>query len=58
MNLQEIVQQYRGTTLPKLIEKQIKSLNLDTLLKAIQKHLPPFSKRLSQTSRCLYTCVR
>lgn len=43
MNLQEIVQQYRGTTLPKLIEKQIKSLNSDTLLKAIQStyhHFP------------------
>ena len=36
MNLQEIVQQYHGATLPKLIEKQIKSLNEDTLLQAIQ----------------------
>jgi len=43
MNLQEIVQQYRGTTLPKLVEKQIKSLNEDTLLQAIQStyhHFP------------------
>src|SRR5207302_8679732 len=36
MNLQEIVQQYRGATLPKLVEKQIKSLHEDTLLQAIQ----------------------
>lgn len=36
MNLQELVQQYRGATLPKLVEKQIKSLNEDTLLQAIR----------------------
>lgn len=36
MNLQEVVEQYRGATLPKLVEKQIKSLNQDTLLQAIQ----------------------
>jgi hypothetical protein len=43
MNLQEIIQQYRGATLPKLVEKQIKSLNEDTLLKAISgtyEHFP------------------
>ena len=43
MNLQELVQQYRGATLPKLVEKQIKSLNEDTLLQAIQatyQHFP------------------
>ena len=36
MNLQEIVQQYRGATLPKLVESQIKSLNEDALLHAIR----------------------
>src|SRR5215469_4987029 len=36
MNLQEIVHQYRGATLPKLVEKQIKALNEGALLQAIQ----------------------
>jgi len=36
MEFQEIIQQYRGATLPQLIEKQIKSLNESTLDKAIQ----------------------
>ena len=36
MDLKNIVQQYRGTTLPKLIEKQIKSMDRDTLQAAIQ----------------------
>lgn len=43
MNFTEIVQQYRGTTLPKLVEKQIKSLNEDTLVQAIRgtyEHFP------------------
>lgn len=43
MNLQEIVQQYRGATLPKLVEKQVKSLDEDTLLQAIRgtyEHFP------------------
>lgn len=43
MNLQELGQQYHGTTLPKLVEKQIKSLDKDTLLRAIQStyhHFP------------------
>jgi hypothetical protein len=43
MNLQELVQQYHGATLPKLVEKQIKSLHKDTLLQAIQStyhHFP------------------
>ena len=43
MNLQEIVHQYRGTTLPKLIEHQIKSMNEDVLLQAIRgtyNHFP------------------
>lgn len=36
MNLVEIEQQYRGTTLPLLVEKQIKSLKEPVLLEAIQ----------------------
>lgn len=36
MGLNEIIQQYQGTTLPQLIEKQIKSLNEAILDKAIQ----------------------
>jgi hypothetical protein len=43
MNLQELVQQYRGATLPKLVERQMKSLNEDTLMHAIQdtyRHFP------------------
>ena len=43
MNLQELVQQYRGATLPKLVEHQMKSLNEDTLMHAIQgtyRHFP------------------
>jgi len=43
MNLQEIVQQYRGTTLKKLIEHQIKSMNEGVLLQAIKgtyEHFP------------------
>lgn len=36
MEFQEIIQQYRGATLPQLIEKQIKSMNESTLDKAIQ----------------------
>jgi hypothetical protein len=43
MNLQELVRQYRGTTLPKLVEKQVKSLDKDVLLQAIQEtyhHFP------------------
>lgn len=43
MNLQELVQQYRGATLPKLVEKQIKSMNEDMLLKSIRgtyEHFP------------------
>ena len=36
MNLQDLVQQFRGTTLPKLVESQIKSLNEDALLHAIR----------------------
>jgi hypothetical protein len=43
MNFQEIVQQYRGATLPKLIEQQIKSLDEETLLQAIRgtyEHFP------------------
>ena len=36
MDLQEIIQQYREATLPKLIEKQLKSLDEDTLLQAIR----------------------
>lgn len=43
MNLKEVTQQYRGATLPKLIEKQIKTLNEETLLQAIRgayEHFP------------------
>ena len=43
MNLQELVQLYRGATLPKLVEHQMKSLNEDTLMHAIQatyRHFP------------------
>lgn len=43
MNFEEITQQYRGATLPKLIEKQIKSLDQDALLQAIRgtyEHFP------------------
>jgi hypothetical protein len=43
MNFVELVQQYRGTTLPKLVEKQIKSLNEETLVQAIRgtyEHFP------------------
>lgn len=43
MNLQELVQQYRGATLPELVEKQIKSMNEETLLQAIRgtyEHFP------------------
>lgn len=43
MNLKEITQQYRGVTLQKLIEKQIKSLDEDALLQAIRgtyEHFP------------------
>lgn len=43
MNLQELVQQYRGATLPKLVEHQIKSMDEDTLLQAIRgtyEHFP------------------
>ena len=43
MNLKEITQQYRGATLPKLIEKQIKSLDEAALLQAIRgtyEHFP------------------
>lgn len=43
MNLQELIRQYHGATLPKLVEKQIKTLNKDRLLEAIQgtyQHFP------------------
>ncbi|MDO8357112.1 MAG: hypothetical protein Q7U76_12040 [Nitrospirota bacterium] len=43
MNLQGLAQQYRGTTLPKLVESQIKSLNEDALVHAIRgtyEHFP------------------
>lgn len=36
MNLYEITHQYRGTTLPRLVRKQIKSLDEETLLQAIR----------------------
>lgn len=36
MNCEELIQQYHGATLPKLVEKQIKSLNEDALLQAIR----------------------
>lgn len=36
MNLQELITQYHGATLPKLIEKQIKTLNENTLQQAIR----------------------
>lgn len=36
MDLQQLAQQYRGTTLPKLLEKQIKAMDKRTLLQAIQ----------------------
>lgn len=43
MNFQELLQQYRGATLPKLVEHQIKSLDEATLLQAIRdtyEHFP------------------
>lgn len=36
MNLDELEQQYRGATLPKLVEKHLKSLKESVLLEAIQ----------------------
>ncbi|MBZ0256972.1 hypothetical protein K8I31_12975 [bacterium] len=36
MNLGELAHQYRDTTLPKLIEKQVKSLTEETLLQAVR----------------------
>ena len=39
----ELIQQYRGTTLPKLVEKQIKSLSEESLVQAIRgtyEHFP------------------
>ena len=36
MNLEQLSSQYRGARLPQLIEKQIKTLDEPTLLKAIQ----------------------
>ena len=36
MNLREITQQYHGSTLPELVEKQLKSMSEATLLKAIR----------------------
>lgn len=36
MNLSELAQQYRGATLPKLIDRHVKSLNQDALVQAIQ----------------------
>jgi len=36
MNIEELKQQYRGTTLPKLVEKQINSLKENVLQNAIQ----------------------
>ena len=43
MNFEELSKQYRGTTLPKLIENQIKSLSEETLVQAIRgtyEHFP------------------
>lgn len=43
MNFAELIQQYSGTTLPKLVEMQIKSLNEETLVQAIRgtyEHFP------------------
>lgn len=37
MNLLELSQQYKGATLPQLVEKQIKSLSEATLVEAIQE---------------------
>ena len=46
MNLEELSRQYRGAKLPQLIEKQIKSLDEPTLLKAIQGTWANFSPEL------------
>lgn len=43
MNFSDLIQQYHGTTLPKLIEKQIKSLKKDVLAEAIQGTYEKFS---------------
>lgn len=46
MNLKELEQQYHGTTLPKLIEKQIRSLKKEVLLKAIRGTFNEFDLQL------------
>ncbi len=52
MEFQEIIQQYRGATLPQLIEKQIKSMNESVLDDAIQgtyENLPADFRQTADT---------
>jgi hypothetical protein len=46
MNLQELVQQYHGTTLPKLVEKQVNSLKQETLVQAVRGTFDNFPAEL------------
>jgi len=46
MNLKELEQQYHGVTLPRLVEKQIKSLKEDVLLQAIRRTFDNFAVEL------------